>query len=192
MAPVFTLGHSTLPIEDFLARLAEPGVQTLIDVRRFPGSRRHPQFSRDALAASLAAAGIQYVHEPDLGGRRDARPDSPHTAWRVEAFRGYADHMETPEFAAALDRLIRRSQQETVTILCAEAVPWRCHRRLISDALVVRGLPVLHILGPGRADPHTLNADAHVFPGGRLVYSGPEGAQPSLFSTVPEKTDSGS
>src|SRR3954447_988972 len=110
MAPVFTLGHSTLPIEDFLALLTEHGVQTLIDVRRFPGSRRHPQFSRDALAASLPAAGIQYVHEPDLGGRRAARPDSPHTAWRVEAFRGYADHMETPEFQDALERLIRRAE----------------------------------------------------------------------------------
>jgi uncharacterized protein (DUF488 family) len=188
MPPVLTVGHSTRPIEELLALLAEHGVQTLVDVRRFPGSRRHPQFSRDALAASLAEAGIQYVHEPDLGGRRAARPDSPHTAWRVEAFRGYADHMETPEFAAALDRLIERANHETVVILCAEAVPWRCHRRLISDALVARGLPVLHILGPGRADPHELNADAHILPDGRLLYSGPEGAQPSLFSMVPEKT----
>jgi uncharacterized protein (DUF488 family) len=187
MPPVLTVGHSTRPIEELLALLAEHGVQTLVDVRRFPGSRRHPQFSRDALAASLAEAGIQYIHEPDLGGRRAARPDSPHTAWRVEAFRGYADHMETPEFAAALDRLIQRSTQETVAILCAEALPWRCHRRMISDALVARGLPVLHILGPGRADPHELNADAHVLPGGRLVYSGPEGAQPSLFAVVPDE-----
>jgi uncharacterized protein (DUF488 family) len=181
MPPVFTVGHSTRPIEELLALLAEHEVRTLVDVRRFPGSRRHPQFSRDALAASLAGAGIQYVHEPDLGGRRAVRPDSPHTAWRVEAFRGYADHMETPEFAAALDRLIQRAAGETVVILCAEAVPWRCHRRMISDALVARGLQVLHILGPNRADPHELNENARVLPGGRLLYSGPAEVQGGLF-----------
>jgi uncharacterized protein (DUF488 family) len=181
MPPLFTVGHSTRPIEELLALLAEHGIETLVDVRRFPGSRRHPQFSRDALAASLAEAGIQYVHEPGLGGRRAARPDSPHTAWRVEAFRGYADHMETPEFEAALDRLIQRAAGETVVILCAEAVPWRCHRRMISDALVARGLQVLHILGPGRADLHELNENAHVLPGGRLLYSGPDGGQGVLF-----------
>jgi uncharacterized protein (DUF488 family) len=180
--PVFTIGHSTRPIEELLSLLAENGVRGLVDVRRYPGSRRHPQFSRDALAASLASAGLEYVHEPGLGGRRAARPDSPHTAWRVEAFRGYADHMETPEFEAALARLMERSAGETVTILCAEAVPWRCHRRLISDALVARGVPVLHILGPGRADPHELDPNAHVLPGGRLLYA--EG-QRSLFEGAP-------
>ncbi|HKV09533.1 MAG TPA: DUF488 domain-containing protein [Thermoanaerobaculia bacterium] len=181
MPPIFTLGHSTLPIDDFLARLTKHGVQTLVDVRRYPGSRRHPQFSRDALAASLAGAGIAYVHEPDLGGRRAARPDSPHTAWRVEAFRGYADHMETPEFQAALDRLIARGAEETVAILCAEAVPWKCHRRLTSDALVARGVPVLHILGPDRTDPHELDPNARILPGGQLLYAGPAGEQASLF-----------
>jgi uncharacterized protein (DUF488 family) len=186
MPPVFTVGHSTRPIEDLLALLAEHGVRTLVDVRRFPGSRRHPQYSRDALAASLAAAGIQYVHEPDLGGRRAARPDSPHTAWRVEAFRGYADYMETPEFQAALERLIQRATGETVAILCAEAVPWRCHRRLISDALVARGVQVMHIMGPGRANSHELDANARLLPGGRLLYAGPENPQPSLFTDVPE------
>jgi uncharacterized protein (DUF488 family) len=182
MPPVFTAGHSTRPIDELLALLAEHGVRTLVDVRRFPGSRRHPQFSRDALAASLAAAGIEYVHEPGLGGRRAARPDSPHTAWRVEAFRGYADYMETPEFQAALQRLIQRGEEETVAILCAEAVPWRCHRRLISDALVTRGIQVMHILGPGRADPHELDPNARVLPGGRLLYTGPENPQASLFA----------
>ena len=187
MPPVFTVGHSTRPIEDLLALLAEHGVRTLVDVRRFPGSRRHPQYSRDALAASLAAAGIQYVHEPDLGGRRAARPDSPHTAWRVEAFRGYADYMETPEFQAALERLIRRAEEETVAILCAEAVPWRCHRRLISDALVARGVQVMHILGPGRANSHELDPNARLLPNGRLLYAGPEDPQqPSLFADAPE------
>lgn len=152
-----------------------------MDVRRYPGSRRHPQFSRDALAASLAGAGIGYVHEPDLGGRRAARPDSPHSAWRVEAFRGFADHMETPDFGAALERLMRRAAETPTAILCAEAVPWRCHRRLISDALVARGVDVLHILGPGRAEPHELDAKARILPGGRLLYGGPAGDQPSLF-----------
>jgi uncharacterized protein (DUF488 family) len=186
MPTVFTAGHSTRPIEELLALLAEHGVTTLVDVRRYPASRRHPQFSRDALAASLAGAGIRYVHEPDLGGRRTARPDSPHTAWRVEAFRGYADYMETPEFQAALDRLIHRAQHQTVVILCAEAVPWRCHRRLISDALVARGGNVLHILGPHRADPHELDPNARILPGGRLLYAGPAGEQPSLFATATE------
>jgi uncharacterized protein (DUF488 family) len=184
MPPVFTVGHSTRPIEELLALLIEHGVTTLVDVRRYPGSRRHPQFSRDALAASLSDAGIEYVHEPDLGGRRSARPDSLHTAWRVEAFRGYADHMETPEFQAALDRLIRRAEKETVAILCAEAVPWRCHRRLISDALVARGINVLHILGPGRADPHELDTNARILPNGRLLYAGPAAVQTSLFDTA--------
>ncbi|HYG62073.1 MAG TPA: DUF488 domain-containing protein [Thermoanaerobaculia bacterium] len=181
MAPIFTVGHSTRSIEELLALLSEPGVEVLVDVRRYPGSRRHPQFSRDALEASLAAAGVGYVHEPDLGGRRPARPGSPHTAWRVEAFRGYADHMETPEFGAALERLIRLGSERVTVILCAEAVPWRCHRRLISDALVARGIEVRHILGPGRADLHELDPNARVMPGGRLVYSGPEGDQGSLF-----------
>ncbi|HEV2845739.1 MAG TPA: DUF488 domain-containing protein, partial [Thermoanaerobaculia bacterium] len=162
MAPVFTLGHSTRAIGEFLDLLREHGVQVLVDVRRFPMSRRHPQFSRDSLAASLQEAGIGYMHEPDLGGRRTARPGSPHMAWRVEAFRGYADHMETPEFGAALDRLIDRAARETVAILCAEAVPWRCHRRLISDALVAREVDVRHILGPGRADSHEIDPNVRI------------------------------
>lgn len=182
MPPVLTIGHSTRSGEELLALLAQQGVETLVDVRRFPASRRHPHFSRDALEAALAGAGIQYIHEPDLGGRRTARPGSPHTAWRVEAFRGYADHMETAAFQAALERLIRLSGEKTTAILCAEAVPWRCHRRLISDALTARGIEVRHILGPGRADPHELDPNAHVLDGGRrLVYSGPEGRQRALF-----------
>lgn len=172
MPPVFTVGHSTRPIEDLLALLAEHGVRTLVDVRRFPGSRRHPQYSRDALAASLAAAGIQYVHEPGLGGRRAARPDSPHTAWRVEAFRGYADYMETPEFQAALERLIQRAEVETVAILCAEAVPWRCHRSLIADYLVVEKRRRVDELVGDRARPHRLTACARIGRG-KLTYDLP-------------------
>lgn len=163
----------------------EHGVRRLVDVRRHPASRRHPQFSHHALASSLARAGIEYFHEPDLGGRRAARPGSQHTAWRVEAFRGYADHMETAEFAAALERLLQRAAQARTVILCAEAVPWRCHRRLIADALVVRGVEVLHILDRGRAGPHDLDPNARLLPGRRLVYSGPADDQVSLFDTVP-------
>lgn len=181
---MFTVGHSTRPIEELLALLAENGVEVLVDVRRFPGSRRHPQFSREALAASLAGVGIEYVHEPDLGGRRATHPGSPHTAWRVAAFRGYADHMESPEFAAALERLIRRDVQAPTVILCAEAVPWRCHRRLISDALVARGVEVRHILAPGRTELHELDPNARVLPGGRLLYAGPAGEQASLFDSL--------
>lgn len=181
MAPIFTAGHSTRSLDELLELLAGEGVEALVDVRRYPGSRRHPQFSRDALAAGLAAAGIEYAHEPHLGGRRAARPDSPHTAWRVEAFRGYADYMETPEFQAALEGLIRRGAAQRTVILCAEAVPWRCHRRLISDALVARSVEVRHILAPGRAEPHQLDANARVLPGGRLLYAGPAGDQPGLF-----------
>ena len=182
MPPVFTIGHSTRSSGELLELLAEHGIEVLVDVRRYPGSRRHPQFSRDALAAALAQAHIEYMHEPDLGGRRAARPDSPHVAWRVDAFRGYADHMETPEFQAALERLIALARERRTVILCAEAVPWRCHRRLISDALVAREVEVRHILGPGRADPHEIDANARVEnEGRRLVYSGPAPAQGTLF-----------
>jgi len=168
--PVFTLGHSTRSAEELIALLQEAGVELLVDVRRFPGSRRHPQFGREALAAALAAAGIEYRHAPDLGGRRSPRPDSPNTAWRVAAFRGYADYMDSPEFQAALSRLAAAAAERPTAILCAEAVPWRCHRRLIADALVARGVPVVHLLAPGRREPHALHPDARPLPGGRLVY----------------------
>ena len=167
--PLFTAGHSTRPIEELIGLLAEHRVELLVDVRRFPGSRRHPQFSRDALAGSLGASRIDYLHEPDLGGRREPRPDSPNTAWRVAAFRGYADYMEAPQFAAALDRLLRRAAESRTAIMCAEAVPWRCHRRLIADAATVRGIEVLHILAPGRAERHQLDAKARVVPEGEAV-----------------------
>ena len=186
MPPVFTIGHSTRTSDELLALLAEHGIEVLVDVRRYPASRRHPQFSRDALAAALADAGVQYMHEPDLGGRREPRPASPHVAWRVAAFRGYADHLETPQAQAALERLIRLSGERRTVILCAEAVPWRCHRRLIADALVARGIEVRHILSPGRADPHEIDPNARVEEGGRrLVYDGGVPAEPMqrpLFS----------
>ncbi|HEY0782815.1 MAG TPA: DUF488 domain-containing protein [Thermoanaerobaculia bacterium] len=178
MSTLWTVGHSTREADELLELLAEQRIETLVDVRRFPASRRHPQFSRPALAAALRAAGIAYVHEVDLGGRRAPRPDSPHVAWRVEAFRGYADWMDGPPFAAALARLLARAERQRTVILCAEAVPWRCHRRLISDAAVARGFTVCHILAPGRSEEHALDPNAHPQADGRLVYSGPSPGLP--------------
>jgi uncharacterized protein (DUF488 family) len=167
---IFTVGHSTRAPDELIAILREAGVELLVDVRRFPGSRRHPHFGKEALRAGLAAAGIDYRHGPDLGGRREPRPDSPNTAWRVAGFRGYADHMASPEFRAALERLIAQPQTPTA-LMCAEAVPWKCHRQLIADALVARGVEVVHLLGPGQRQPHVLNPAAALLGDGALVYS---------------------
>jgi len=166
---IFTVGHSTRPQEELVAILREAGVGLLVDVRRFPGSRRYPQFGKEALRAGLAAAGIAYRHEPDMGGRRDPRPDSPNTAWRVAAFRGYADHMASPEFRAALERLWAPAPGPAA-VMCAEAVPWRCHRQLIADALVARGVEVVHLLAPGRRQAHVLNPAATAAADGSVVY----------------------
>jgi uncharacterized protein (DUF488 family) len=175
---ILTIGHSTRTLADFLALLEEFEVTTLVDVRRFPGSRRHPHFGGPALARSLAGAGIGYAHEPDLGGRRDPAPDSVNTAWRVAAFRGYADHMATPEFRAAVER-VASSETGRPVVMCAEAVPWRCHRQLIADTLVARGVTVRHILGPGQERAHELNPSARPAPDGVLIY--PATAQARLI-----------
>ncbi|MGH7552392.1 MAG: DUF488 family protein [Longimicrobiales bacterium] len=164
------MGHSTRGPDEFLALLRAHGIRRLVDVRRFPGSRRYPHFSQRALAAALDAAGIAYVHEEALGGRRSARKDSPNTGWRNLSFRGYADHMATSEFLAALDRLAAYAESQQVAILCAEAVPWQCHRNLIADALVTRGIEVVHILSEDRTQSHTLNPLARERPDGSLVY----------------------
>ena len=167
---IYTLGHSTRPIEELLALLAEHAIERLVDVRRFPGSRRYPQYGREALAASLATAGVEYRHEAGLGGRRRAAPDSSNTFWRNAGFRGYADHLASPEAAAALRALIAEAAERRLAIMCAEAVPWRCHRQLIADALVSRGIEVVHVLAPGRSERHQLNAHARVQGDGRLIY----------------------
>ncbi|NIR45321.1 MAG: DUF488 domain-containing protein [Gemmatimonadetes bacterium] len=188
--PVFTIGHSTRSTDELIALLNEHGVARLLDVRRFPGSRRHPHFSREALAASLGAVGIEYAHEPGLGGRRKGRSDSPHTAWRVAGFRAYADHMESDEFRAAFSRLVDRAEAKRTAIMCAEATPWRCHRQLIADALTARGHEVLHILGPGRTQPHALNPAARLLPDGRLLYPADGDEQMKLFDPdEPSPTD---
>jgi uncharacterized protein (DUF488 family) len=175
---IHTLGHSTREFPELLALLRVHGTRRLVDVRRYPASRRHPHFARAALAAGLRAEGIDYRHEADLGGRRSGRRDSPHTAWRSASFRAYADHMDTPAFGAALGRLLELGREAPTAILCAEAVPWRCHRQLIADALVVRGVDVRHVLGAGPAEPHALNPAAQILDGGRLVYAG----APTLFT----------
>ena len=175
------MGHSTRSLDELVALLKEFEVALLADVRRFPGSRRYPHFSRDILAMRLPAAGIEYRHEADLGGRRAARPDSPNDAWRAAAFRGYADHMATREFAAALQRVIESASRRSV-LMCAEAVPWRCHRQLIGDALVAHGLDVQHILGPGQVMPHALHPQARVTSEGCVVYDLPAPGRLPLFS----------
>jgi uncharacterized protein (DUF488 family) len=167
---IYTIGHSTRELGEFLDLLAAHGVTQIVDVRRYPASRRHPHFAREALAAALEAIGVAYQHEPELGGRRTARRDSTNTAWHSASFRGYADYMETSEFADALGRLRELARVRPTAILCAEAVPWRCHRQLIADALVARGEDVTHILGADRVDPHQLSAHAQVLPSGGLSY----------------------
>jgi uncharacterized protein (DUF488 family) len=177
---IYTIGHSTRTAEEFINLLRGVNTELLVDVRRFPGSRRYPQFGRDALRASLEAVGIQYLHAPELGGRRKATPDSPNTYFRVESFRAYADYMAEPDFQHALAALIERDASITQTIMCAEAVPWRCHRNLISDALVARGVTVRHIVSAAEPHPHVLNPAARLVDG-HLVYSKPSDAQTGLF-----------
>src|SRR5262245_24641073 len=145
------------------------GIGGIADVRRYPGSRRHPHFAREALADSLAAAGLRYDWLPALGGRRTPRPDSPHVAWREASFRAYADHMETAEFRDGLARLLELATARPTAVLCAEAVPWRCHRQLIADALIARGVTVLHILDDGPPRRHVLSRIARL-DGERVVY----------------------
>jgi uncharacterized protein (DUF488 family) len=153
---IFTVGHSTKPIKEFLQLLQAHGVELLVDVRTVPRSRHNPQFEGDALAKSVRQAGMAYRHVKDLGGLRKPKPDSVNSGWRNESFRGYADYMQTPEFAAAVEKLIVMAQTMRVAVMCAEAVPWRCHRSLIADALVVRGAPVEHIMSATKRDPHHL------------------------------------
>jgi uncharacterized protein (DUF488 family) len=173
---VATVGHSNRPFPDFLAILRAHSVARIADVRRYPTSRRWPHFSAASLAQSLPAAGIEYVPMPELGGRRKARPDSPHTAWRVDAFRGYADFMDTPEFREALANLEALALPELTAILCAEALPWRCHRSLIADSLLVRGWSVVEIFSEREARPRSLPDFARV-DGDRVVYDG-RGGEP--------------
>lgn len=166
---VFTIGHSTRPLDEFIGLLRSCGITRLVDIRIAPGSRRHPHFGGEALARSLAEVEIQYVHRKDLGGRRRAKADSPHVAWRSESFRGYADYMESDAFRLALDQVVEHARTETVALMCAEAVPWRCHRQLVADALTARRVDVIHILGPGQSQHHALSPFARL-EGSRVIY----------------------
>lgn len=166
---MLTIGHSNRPIEEFLRMLKAHGVETLVDVRTVPRSRHNPQFNRETLPQSLAAAGIQYEHFPGLGGLRHARKDSINTGWKNLSFRGYADYMQTAEFLENLQRLMEIEKSSRTAILCAESVPWRCHRSLIADVLTVREIPVSHIMSEAKANPHRLTAFALVN-GDRVTY----------------------
>lgn len=168
---VYTLGHSTRTLEELLAILRAHGVELLVDVRRFPASRRHPHFSRERLERAFPVAGIDYLWLEGLGGRRPGRQGSPHVAWRVPGFASYADHMETDEFRRAAATLVERAREATAAVMCAEALPERCHRRLLADWLTVRGLQVVHLLDERRTRPHRLPDFARV-DGERLVYDG--------------------
>jgi len=168
---VFTIGHSNLPIEDFLAILKAHGVERLIDIRTVPRSRHNPQFNRDALPGSLQQVAIAYLHMPSLGGLRHPHKDSINSAWRNDSFRGYADYMQTADFEKALDELIAIASRERTAIMCAESVPWRCHRSLVADALTARGEKVDHIMSETKRTPHSITAFARVN-GGRVTYPG--------------------
>jgi uncharacterized protein (DUF488 family) len=178
---MWTIGHSTRNIDIFISLLEESGVKLLADVRLWPGSKRYPQFNKEALAESLSQRGIRYEHFPELGGRRKPKPDSRNTAWRNASFRGYADYMETEEFNKGVERLLdfvrhgtnpsERRTRETgpAAIMCAEAVWWRCHRALISDYLKVRGIEVMHIVDRNKIEPHPYTSAARIV-NGELSY----------------------
>ncbi|HYY70224.1 MAG TPA: DUF488 domain-containing protein [Terriglobales bacterium] len=170
-ATVLTVGHSTRSLEEFVQLLDTHGVKRLVDVRTVPRSRHNPQFNKDSLPQALKRAGIAYTHMPALGGLRHPRKDSINSAWRNLSFRGFADHMQTAEFKKALQELIALAEKERVCIMCAEAVPWRCHRSLIADALLVRNIHVQEISGLTRTQPHKLTPFAHVFRG-EVTYPG--------------------
>lgn len=159
---IFTVGHSTLPIDRFVALLHAYGIECLVDIRTVPRSRHNPQFNAEALANALGTNGIEYVALPALGGLRRAKKDSQNTGWRNESFRGYADYMQTDAFRAGLEELMGMSRRKRSAIMCAEAVPWRCHRSLVADALEVRGIGVIEILSEKDYRPHRLTPFAVV------------------------------
>jgi uncharacterized protein (DUF488 family) len=159
---VSTIGHSNRSIEEFVELLKRSHIACVLDIRTVPKSRHNPQFGQDQLPGSLAAAGIEYRYLAGLGGLRRPRPDSPNAGWRNTSFRGYADYMQTEEFARNVDSVIELAQDRRCALMCAEAVPWRCHRSLVADALLVRGIPVEEIIGPQTPRPHELTPFAHV------------------------------
>jgi uncharacterized protein (DUF488 family) len=172
---VFTVGHSTRSLEDFIAVLQAHGVEMVADIRTIPRSRHNPQFNRETLPGRLSEAGIGYAHFAGLGGLRRPMADSPNRGWKNDSFRGFADYMATEEFEKNIEELIRLAGSRITALLCAEAVPWRCHRSLVADAMVARGIPVEHILGAGRTSPHRITPWARVR-GSKVLY--PEETSP--------------
>jgi uncharacterized protein (DUF488 family) len=172
---VCTIGHSNRPLEEFIDLLRLNEIECLLDIRTVPKSRHNPQFGQDVLPASLAAAGIEYRHLAGLGGLRHPRKDSPNGAWRNTSFRGYADYMQTAEFAENVDAVAELAGTTRCVLMCAESVPWRCHRSMVADALTVRGVHVEHIISKQKRRPHTLTPFAHV-DGMRILYP-PEEAE---------------
>ena len=168
---IWTIGHSTHPLEEFFETLRSFDIKLLIDVRSFPGSRRYPHFNQQSLKVSLPGAGIEYRHFAELGGRRSVRPDSNNLAWRNNAFRGYADYMESVEFREGVARLLEVASESRTSIMCAEAVWWRCHRSLISDHLKAKGVKVSHIMARGKSEIHPFTSAARIV-NGELSYRG--------------------
>jgi uncharacterized protein (DUF488 family) len=177
---VFTIGHSTRPLEEFIDMLQGHAIDRLADIRTIPRSRHNPQFNIDTLPAALSSAGIAYTHLPGLGGLRPKKAHSVNTGWRNASFRAYADYMQAEEFAGHIEQLIAMSRHERIALMCAEAVPWRCHRSLVADALLVRGILVEEIVSAKRCEPHTLTPFAHV-EGTRLTYPSSEPVNGQLF-----------
>jgi uncharacterized protein (DUF488 family) len=187
-AGFFTIGHSTRPLDEFVGILKTYGIVTLVDVRTIPRSRYNPQFNRDKLPQELERRGIRYTHEPGLGGLRHARKDSPNGAWQNSSFRGFADYMQTPEFVGGLNRLIDTARAGPAAIMCAEAVPWRCHRSLIADALLVRGFSVGEIMSATNCKPHVLTPWAKV--DGLKVWYPPETGKAVHTAKIPVRKNS--
>ena len=178
---VYTVGHSIRGREEFIDILRAAGVALLVDVRRYPRSRRHPHFSREALSRALEEAGLGYRHEEDLGGHRVPLLGSPNPAWKEDAFRGYADHMSSRAFQTALGRVL--AAPPGTAVMCAEADPLHCHRQLLADALVARGARVVHLLGAGRSSEHALHPRARVGADGGVTYPAPPPRQGDLFGS---------
>lgn len=167
---IWTIGHSTRSLEEFVGLLRSYDVEAIADVRSFPGSRKYPHFGREPLADALRQRGIAYAWHQALGGRRRPRPDSPHTVWRNASFRGYADYMDTPEFHEAVTVLLDQARERRTALMCAEAVWWRCHRSMIADYLCTQGIEVRHILDEGQLKPHPMTGPARIV-AGRLTYA---------------------
>jgi uncharacterized protein (DUF488 family) len=171
---IWTIGHSTRTLEEFLGLLTEYRIESIADVRRFPGSRRYPHFASEALAETLPAHGIAYQWLPQLGGRRKVQPGSPNTAWRNASFQGYADHLASPEFSEGMATLLQLAAEQRTALMCAEAVWWRCHRSLIADVLKLRGIEVIHIVDATHTTVHPYTSPARIVEG-RLSYALPQG-----------------